>query len=97
MGGALEAQASHQLRGTGWWDVAVEIRAKRPCSGWLVLLELVWPDEFESGWCGRKVKERVWTTWHRSFRVHGLLVLVLLAGRGFEAARVESWPSARWN
>lgn len=30
-------------------------------------------------------------------RVHGLLVLVLLAGRGFEAARVESWPSARWN
>lgn len=41
VGGALEAQASHQLRGTDWWDVAVEIRAKRPCSGCLVLLESV--------------------------------------------------------
>lgn len=48
-------------------------------------------------WSKVKVKERVWTTWHRSVRIHGGLVVVLLAGRGFEAARVESWPSARWN
>lgn len=54
VGGALEARASHQLRGTGWWDVAVEIRAKRPCSGCLVLLESVWSGMFKSAWCGRR-------------------------------------------
>jgi hypothetical protein len=82
LGGALEARASPQLRGTDWWDVAIEIRAKWPCSGLLVLLEPVWPDEIQQYLVWSKVKERVWTTWHLSSGVHGVLELVLLAGRG---------------
>ena len=96
LGGALEAQASHQLRGTGWWDVAIEIRAKGhavaagSCLNLSGLMSSTVPGVVEGEGASMDHLAPV-------VRVHGVLVLVLLAGRGFEAARVESWPSARWN
>lgn len=81
MGGALEAQASHQLRGTGWWDVLIESRAKGHAVAAWCCLDL----DFLAGSRVPGVVEGEGASIDHLapvVRVHGVLVLVLLAGRG---------------
>lgn len=79
VGGALEAQASHQLGGTGWWDVSIEGRAKgQAVAAWWCLNQCGPRNSRVSG----AVEGEGASMDHLApvVRVHGVLVLVLLAG-----------------